>query len=125
MELKPFFKVGKHAIGPGFSCFVIAEMSANHNQDFDTAVKILYEVKKAGADAVKLQTYTPDTLTINVAKGSFLIPRGNTFAGPKNLYELYKAAYMPWEFQPKLNEIAKKIGLTLFSTAYEPTAVKF
>ena len=119
------FKIGKHHIGVGQPCFIIAEMSANHNQDFDTAVKIIEEVKKAGVDAIKLQTYTPDTLTINVAKGSFLIPRGNTFAGPKNLYELYKTAYMPWEFQLRLNIIAKKIGLTLFSTAYEPTAVKF
>lgn len=125
MALKTSFKIGKHIIGSGNSCFIIAEMSANHNQDFDTAVKILYEIKKAGADAVKLQTYTPDTLTINFAKGSFLIPRGNTFAGPKNLYELYKTAYMPWEFQPKLNIIAKRIGLTLFSTAYESSAVKF
>lgn len=125
MALKASFKIGKHDIGVGNPCFIIAEMSANHNQDFDTAVKIIEEVKKTGANAIKLQTYTPDTLTINVTKGSFLIPRGNTFAGPKNLYELYKTAYMPWEFQPKLNSIAKKIGLTLFSTAYEPTAVKF
>lgn len=125
MGLKTSFKIGKHIIGVGNPCFIIAEMSANHNQDFDTAVKILYEIKKAGADAVKLQTYTPDTLTVNVSKGSFLIPHDNTFAGPRNLYELYKTAFMPWEFQPKLNIIAKKIGLTLFSTAYEPTAVKF
>lgn len=125
MAFRSSFKVDNHTIGSGFPCFIIAEMSANHNQDFDTAVKIIEEIKKAGADAIKLQTYTPDTLTINATKGSFLIPRGNTFAGPKNLYELYKKAYMPWEFQPRLNIIAKKIGLTLFSTAYEPTAVKF
>lgn len=123
--LKPSFTVDGHKIGENFPCFVIAEMSANHNQSFDTAVKILEEIKKSGADAAKLQTYTPDTLTIDVSKGAFLIPKKNTFAGPKNLYELYKKGYMPWEFQPKLAEIAKKMKLTLFSTAYEPTAVKF
>ncbi len=89
------------------------------------AVKLVEEAKKAGADAVKLQTYTADTLTINVTKGRFVIPRGNTFAGPKNLYELYKTAYMPWEWQPKLMKIAKKLGIILFSTAYEDTAVDF
>lgn len=123
--LRSSFTIEKHKIGVGSPCFIIAEMSANHNQDFDTAVKLMEEMKKAGADAVKLQTYTPDTLTINVSTGSFLIPRGNTFAGPKNLYELYKTAHMPWEFQPRLAAIAKKMKLTLFSTAYEPTAVKF
>lgn len=125
MKLSQTLKIGKHHIGVNHPCFIIAEMSANHNQDFATAVKIVKEAKKAGADAVKLQTYTADTLTINVTKGNFLIPKGNTFAGPKNLYELYKAAYMPWEWQPMLEKIAKKIGITLFSTAYEPTAVKF
>lgn len=125
MTLKSSFKVGKHDIGFGFPCFVIAEVSANHNQKIETSIKLLEAVKKSGADAVKLQTYTADTLTINVTKGAFIIPRSNTFAGPKNLYELYKTAYMPWEFQLKLNEIAKKMDLTLFSTAYEPTAVKF
>lgn len=122
---KSTFSIGKNIIGENHPCFVIAEISANHNQKIETSIKLLEAVKKSGADAVKLQTYTPDTLTINITKGSFLIPRSNTFAGPKNLYELYKTAYMPWEFQPKLNEIAKKIKLTLFSTAYEPTAVKF
>lgn len=104
---------------------MIAEISANHDQKFEYAVKLIEEAKKAGADAVKLQTYTADTLTINVTGGNFLIPKGNTFAGPKNLYELYKTAYMPWEWQPKLMKVAKKLGIILFSTAYEETAVDF
>jgi N-acetylneuraminate synthase len=104
---------------------VIAEISANHDQKFEMAVKLVEAAKEAGADAVKLQTYTADTLTINVSGGNFIIPRGNTFAGPKNLYQLYKTAYMPWEWQPKLMKVAKKLGIILFSTAYEETAVEF
>lgn len=122
---KSTFSIAKHVIGEHHPCFIIAEISANHNQKIETSIKLLEAVKKSGADAVKLQTYTPDTLTIDVTKGAFIIPRNNTFDGTKNLYELYKTAYMPWEFQPKLNQIAKKMKLTLFSTAYEPTAVKF
>lgn len=122
---KSTFSIGKHFIGENHPCFIIAEVSANHDQKFDYAVKLIEESKKAGADAVKLQTYTPDTLTLDVKKGMFLIPKGNTFAGPRNLYELYKTAYMPWEWQPKLMRVAKKLGVILFSTAYEETAVDF
>lgn len=123
--LKNIIRVGKRKIGQGNSCFVIAEMSANHNQDYDTAVKILETAKRSGADAVKLQTYSPDTMTLDVIKGRFIVPSKNTFAGDKNLYSLYKRAYMPWEWQPKLAVVAKKIDLPLFSTAYEPTSLKF
>lgn len=122
---KSTFSIGKHTIGESNPCFVIAEISANHNQKIETSIKLLEAVKKAGADAVKLQTYTPDTLTLDVKKGMFLIPKGNTFAGPRNLYELYKTAYMPWEWQPKLMKVAQKLGIVLFSTAYEETAVDF
>lgn len=125
MVFKSGFNIGSYRIGIGQPCFVIAEISANHNQKFEHAVKLVEEAKKTGADAVKLQTYTADTLTINVTKGNFLIPKGNTFEGPKNLYELYKTAYMPWEWQPKLMKAAKKLGIILFSTAYEETAVDF
>lgn len=122
---KSILSIGKSVIGEDYPCFIVAEISANHDQKFDYAVKLIEEAKRSGADAVKLQTYTADTLTINVTKGNFLIPKGNTFAGPKNLYELYKTAYMPWEWQPKLMRAAKKLGIILFSTAYEETAVDF
>ncbi|KKU12846.1 MAG: N-acetylneuraminate synthase [Parcubacteria group bacterium GW2011_GWC2_45_7] len=122
---KSTFKIGENVIGEGYRCFIIAEVSANHDQKFEYAAKLIEAAKEAGADAVKLQTYTADTLTINVSKGNFLIPKGNTFEGPKNLYELYKTAYMPWEWQPKLMNVAKKLGIALFSTAYEETAVDF
>ncbi|MEK6584164.1 MAG: pseudaminic acid synthase [Nitrospirota bacterium] len=122
---KSTFQIGNSVIGEGNQCFIIAEVSANHDQKFEYAVKLIEAAKEAGADAVKLQTYTADTLTINVSKGNFLIPKGNTFEGPKNLYELYKTAFMPWEWQPKLMDVAKKLGIALFSTAYEETAVDF
>lgn len=122
---KKTFTIEKRRIGIGSPCFIIAEVSANHDQKFEYAVRLIEEAKKAGADAVKLQTYTPDTLTLDVKKGKFLIPKGNTFAGPRNLYELYKTAYMPWEWQPKLMKVAQKLGIILFSTAYEETAVDF
>jgi N-acetylneuraminate synthase len=99
-------------------------MSANHNQDFDQAVRILHAAKEAGADAVKLQTYTPDTLTIPSDKEYFRIGGGTLWDG-RTLYDLYSEAYMPWEWQPKLKEIADDIGIDLFSTAFDPTAVDF
>jgi len=99
-------------------------MSANHSQSFDQAVKILRAAKEAGADAVKLQTYTPDTLTIKSDMPEFRISSGSIWDG-RILYDLYSEAYMPWEWQPKLKEIANDLGLDLFSTAFDPTAVDF
>ena len=122
---KQVIQITNKQVGQNHPCFVIAEISANHDQKFECAVKLIEEAKRAGADAVKLQTYTADTLTIDVSRGHFLIPKDNTFAGSKNLYSLYKTAYMPWEWQPKLMKIAKKLGIILFSTAYEETAVEF
>jgi N-acetylneuraminate synthase len=97
-------------------------MSANHNQDFDQAVRILHAAKEAGADAVKLQTYTPETITLRSDAEPFRI-RGGTLWDGKTLYDLYSEAYMPWEWQPKLKQIADEIGITLFSTAFDPSAV--
>jgi len=99
-------------------------MSANHNMDFDQAVKILRAAKDAGADAVKLQTYTPDTMTIKSDRPEFRISSGTIWDG-RILYDLYSEAYMPWEWQPKLKEIANDMGLDLFSTAFDSTAVDF
>ena len=123
--LKPTCKIGKHTIGGDAPCFIIAEVSANHNQDFDTAVEMIKVFSEAGADAIKLQTYTPDSLTIDYDKGNFAIPKDNQFAGPKSLYELYKVANMPWEFQTKLKHIADKIGIPLFSTPQNIEGVDF
>lgn len=111
-------------IGDGEHVFVIAEMSANHLQKYDLAVKIIKEAAKSGADAIKLQTYTPDTITLNSDKEFFKINQGTIWDG-RTLYDLYKEAYMPWEWQPKLKKIAEEEGLIFFSTPFDKTAVDF
>jgi len=115
---------GSRHIGWGEPVYIVAELSANHNQNFEQAVALIHAAKEAGADAVKLQTYTPDTLTIPSDKECFRIGGGTLWDG-RTLYDLYSEAYMPWEWQPKLKEIADEIGIGLFSTAFDPTAVDF
>jgi len=110
-------------IGDNQPVYIVAEMSANHNQDFEQAVKIIHAAKKAGADAAKLQTYTPDTITLDCDNDYFRI-KGTIWEG-KNLYELYGEAYTPWEWQPKLKKIANDLGMDLFSTPFDHTAVDF
>lgn len=104
--------------------FIIAELSANHNQDFEIAVKTIKAAKAVGADAIKLQTYTPDTITIDCNNEYFQIKSGTLWDG-KTLYDLYKEAYTPWEWQPKLKQIAEEEGLICFSTPFDNTAVDF
>ena len=121
--MKTHIKINGRRIGPNEPTYVIAEMSANHNHDFELAVKILEAAKESGADAVKLQTYTADTLTIDCDNPYFRI-EGTIWEG-KNLYDLYGEAYTPWDWQPKLKEIANSLGMDLFSTPFDETAVTF
>jgi pseudaminic acid synthase len=116
-------KINHRAIGAGHPAYIIAEMSANHGKDFNQAVKIIEAAKEAGADAVKLQTYTPDTITIDCDNDPFRI-KGTIWEG-KNLYQLYSEAYTPWEWQPRLKEVAETMGMDLFSTPFDATAVEF
>jgi len=118
-----YLEINESHIGSGQPVFIIAEMSANHNQSFDEAVKILFAAKECGADAVKLQTYTPDTLTIESDSEYFRI-KGTIWEG-ETLYNLYGRAYTPWEWQPKLKKIADEIGIILFSTPFDKTSVDF
>lgn len=111
-------------IGPGYPVFIIAELSANHLQDLSIAIESLKAMKDSGADAVKLQTYTPDTITIDCDNECFQIKHGTIWDGG-NLYDLYKAAYTPWEWHPILKKIADEIGLIFFSTPFDRTAVDF
>jgi len=120
----PAVQIGKHKIGPGHPVFIVAELSANHRQQFDEAVRLIEAAKKAGADGVKLQTYTPDTMTIDCDDQRFRHGPGSLWEG-QTLYELYQKAYMPWEWQPKLKKIANGSGLELFSSAYDPSSVAF
>jgi pseudaminic acid synthase len=104
--------------------YVVAELSANHRQDFDEAVALVHLAKESGADAVKLQTYTADTITIRSDRECFRIGGGTLWDG-RTLYDLYDEAHTPWEWQPKLKEVANSIGLDLFSSPFDPTAVEF
>ena len=117
-------RIDKRPIGPDCSVYVIAELSANHNQDYGQAVKLIEAAKDAGADAIKLQTYTPDTITVDCDNEYFRIGKGTIWEG-RILYELYKEAYTPWDWQPKLKEIANDFGMDLFSTPFNKTAVDF
>ena len=117
-------KIGKRNIGNDNPVFIIAELSANHLQNFDLAVDTIKAIKESGADAVKLQTYTPDTITIDSDNEYFQIKQDTLWDG-KTLYELYKEAYTPWEWQPKLKELAEELGLIVFSSPFDRTAVDF
>lgn len=123
MSILGHIKIGQQTIGTGHPVYVIAEVSANHHQDFDQAVKIVCAAKDAGADAVKLQTYTADTMTIASSSGEFRV-QGTMWDG-RNLYDLYREAYTPWEWQPRLKRAANDLGLDLFSTPFDATAVDF
>ena len=111
-------------IGPGQPAYVIAEVSANHNGSLERAMEIVRAAKRAGADAVKLQTYTPDTITLKSDSPLFRHGGGGLWAH-RDLYSLYQEAYTPWDWQPKLKALADEIGLTLFSTPFDHTAVDF
>jgi pseudaminic acid synthase len=117
-------EIGKRRIGPGNPVYCIAEVSANHNQDFAQAVRIIEAAKEAGADAIKLQTYTPDTMTIASDREEFRIGGGTLWDG-RNLHELYGEAYTPWEWQLGLKKVAEDLGMDLFSSAFDFTAVDF
>lgn len=116
-------QINGRSIGRGYPTYIVAEVSANHNHNFDKAVAILNAAKAAGADAVKLQTYRPDTITIDCDNEYFQI-KGTIWNGRK-LYDLYAEAYTPWEWQPKLKEIADELALDFFSTPFDATAVHF
>jgi pseudaminic acid synthase len=116
--------IGPKRVGEGASVFIIAELSANHLQKFDLAVETIKAMKESGADAVKLQTYTPDTLTLDSDNDCFRIKQGTQWDG-KTLYRLYQEAYTPWEWQPKLMRVAEEVGLVCFSSPFDKTAVDF
>ncbi len=119
-----YIEVGSRRIESGHPTYIVAEMSANHNQSFREAVRILHAAKEAGADAVKLQTYTADTMTLASEKEHFQIGKGTIWEG-RNLYDLYGEAFTPWEWQPKLKAIADDLGIDLFSTPFDFSSVDF
>lgn len=117
-------KIGDKRIGPDSPAFIVAEMSGNHNMDFDRAVEILKAAREAGADAVKIQTYTADTITLDCDAPCFQITQGTLWDGI-TLHRLYQTAYTPWEWQSRLKEIAEEMGLVLFSSPFDFSSVDF
>lgn len=115
--------IGDRQIGPGRPVYIVAELSANHQHSFDTAAELVRKAAECGADAVKIQTYTPDTITLRCDNPFFQI-RGTLWDG-RTLYDLYQEAYMPWEWQPRLKSLANELGMDLFSSAFDPSAVDF
>ena len=119
--MTPKLVIDGREIGGDFTPYVIAEMSANHNGNINKAFKIIEMAKKSGADAVKLQTYRPDTITLDMSTPEFMI-EGGLWNG-QSLYQLYESAYMPWDWHQPLFEYATKIGITIFSSPFDTTAV--
>ncbi len=118
------FEIGGRRIGPANPVYIIAELSSNHGQQFEAAVAILRGAHAAGADAVKLQTYTPDTITIDSDAPAFVQGASSLWAGT-TLHALYEKAYMPWDWQPRLKAIADELGMDCFSSPFDASAVDF
>jgi len=119
--MKPYITIDGRKIGPAYPPYIIAELSANHNGDIGRAFQIMEEAKKAGADAIKLQSYTHDTITMDCDSEDFQIHGG--LWGGQTLYKLYKDAHMPWEWHKPLFNKAKELGITIFSSPFDFTAV--
>ena len=118
------FKIGNRTISKDSPAFIVAELSANHNQDYNRALEIIHAAKEAGADAVKLQTYTADSITLDCDDECFQINEGTIWDGT-TLYRLYQEAFTPWEWQPRLKEEANKLGMECFSSPFDFTSVDF
>ncbi|MCR6489657.1 pseudaminic acid synthase [Amycolatopsis sp. OK19-0408] len=117
-------RIGAHVVSPEQPPFVIAEMSGNHNGDLGRALEIVDAIAESGAQAVKLQTYRPDTITIDVDTPAFRIGDSHSLWGGENLYKLYEKAHTPWEWHEPLFERARARGLEIFSSPFDPTAVE-
>ncbi len=115
-------RIGKRIVGDEQPTYIIAEMSANHLQNYERAKNIILAAKKAGADAIKLQSYRPDTITIDCQGEEFMATKGSLWEG-QNLYQLYEKAYMPWDWHKGLFDYAREIGIEIFSSPFDSSAV--
>lgn len=122
--MKKEIRIGRHVIGENAPAFIVAELSANHNMDFDRALAIIRAAKDAGADAVKIQTYTADTITLDCDAPCFQITQGTLWDGT-TLHRLYRTAYTPWEWHPKLREAAEGMGMEFFSSPFDLGSVDY
>ena len=117
-------KIANFIIDQNSPVFIIAELSANHNGSIKTAIETVRAAKRAGADCIKLQTFTADTITLDSNKEDFKINQGTLWDG-QYLYDLYKSTHLPWEWHKELMEVAKEEGLICFSSPFDPTSVEF
>ncbi|KUM52408.1 pseudaminic acid synthase [Rheinheimera sp. EpRS3] len=117
--------LGKHAVGPDQAPFIIAELSGNHDQSLDKALLMVEAAAKCGADAIKLQTYTPDTITLNLHQNEFFIDNPDSLWHGSSLYSLYQQAMTPWEWHKPLFDRAKELGMLAFSSPFDLTAVDY
>ena len=117
--------IAQRKVGQDARPFVIAEMSGNHNQSLDRALEIVAAAARAGADAIKLQTYTADTMTLDLAAGAFLIDDKNSLWAGRTLHDLYREAHTPWEWHEPIMRRARELGVLCFSTPFDETAVDF
>ncbi len=115
-------RLGRRSVGPGEPCLVVAELSGNHNGDLGRAVATIEAAAEAGADAIKLQTYTPETITLQSDRPEFVVP-GNGPWGGRRLWDLYREGHTPWAWHQRLFEAARRYGLEVFSTPFDPSAV--
>ena len=122
--MKPTISIAGRRIGAGEPTYVIAELSANHHHDLGLAKELVHAAAECGADAVKLQTYTADTMTIDADQDWFRVGEGTLWSG-RSLHDLYAEACTPWEWHDELAGVADDVGVTLFSTPYDPTSVRF
>ncbi len=122
---KKYITIGKQKVGPKFKPFIIAEMSGNHNQSLNKAIKIVETAAKCGADAIKLQTYTADTITINKNDNEFMIKDKKSLWYGKSLYELYDEAHTPWEWHESIFKCAKENNIICFSSVFDESSVDF
>ena len=118
-------KIGQHKLGIGCPAFVVAEISGNHGGDLDRCLQIVHAAKRAGANAVKLQTYTADSITLKCEREDFLIPSNTPWANHKSLWELYNAAHTPWEWHKAIFQECENLGIEVFSSPFDEDAVDF
>ena len=124
MKVEPI-KILDEVISDNHPPFVVAEMSGNHNQSLDVALKIVEAAAESGASAIKLQTYTPDTMTLKIETNDFKITSQDSLWHGEYLYDLYSKAYTPWEWHKEIFDYAKELGLVAFSSPFDETAVEF
>ncbi len=125
MNTRHAFEIAGRPIGQGHSPFVIAEMSGNHNQSLERALEIVEAAAKTGAHALKIQTYTPETMTLDIAEREFFIADKNSLWKGKSLFQLYGEAYTPWEWHKPIFDRARELGIIAFSTPFDDTSVDF